>query len=492
VGRKDPQPAASEPGPLPLSPSGDSDTSMVAVSPNPEPPSLEAATESAIEAAGLDEPVALAPAAREATQPSAGTSEVIVAGLRLRPERGWSQRLAPSIVPDAPEEPHAAEPTPGLASSVHASPPEGDELTPSNAQQPTRVLPEPEAERVLPEPESERVLPEPESERVLPEPEWKPRLPEPEPKPVLPEAEWESAWKALASSRVERGSQASLASEPEPEPEPEPRSQPEPEVAGAGLVPFVRAEGRGGPNPVALLALVALGLVGVVLATSLLPRPEPASDLTVPPSPTMEVAGRIAVEEDFDGLPMASQLPVPWDVSGAGSAQIVALPTSVDRSVRLRTGLDGTPTTACMPLGVQRAELAVAFDYDLGRGAPGQGLLLTAHSNGASVAGIIVDSQGRPVAAAIGDSPASASASPSPVDAPPSGETDAVGWQRLEVTLGGAEGVQWQAYDTSGAETGVGTALLADPSATVDTVCLHSPRGALAGWVAIDDLIIRG
>jgi hypothetical protein len=205
----------------------------------------------------------------------------------------------------------------------------------------------------------------------------------------------------------------------------------------------------------------------------------------------MEVAATIAVEEDFDGLPMDSQLPAPWDVNGAGTAQIVALPTSVDRSARLSSGTDGSPTTACLPLGVGRAGLAVAFDYDLGRAAPGQGPLLTAHSNGASVAGIIIDSQGRPVAAAIGDSPASASASPSPVGAP-SGETDTVGWQRLEVTLGGAEGVQWQAYDTSGAETGAGTALLADPSATVDMVCLHSPRGALAGWVAIDDLIIRG
>jgi hypothetical protein len=212
-------------------------------------------------------------------------------------------------------------------------------------------------------------------------------------------------------------------------------------------------------------------------------------------TPLLDVGGATSVRESFDGLPMDSQLPDPWTVTGQGTAAIVALPTSVDRSVRLVSSVGGAPATACLPVGSVRApEVTIVVDYQLGRSPPSPVTLLSLESGGARTLALVIDAAGMPIGVASPDGPSGV------IDTPPSpsprdlarGLAD---WRRVELTVASRSGeVTWLAQDSSGEVTGSGWGEAGGErgAGRIDALCLHSPEGEPSGWVAVDDLVIQG
>ena len=193
---------------------------------------------------------------------------------------------------------------------------------------------------------------------------------------------------------------------------------------------------------------------------------------------------------------MDSTLPEPWDVSGLGAAQIVALPTSVDRSVRISSTVDGDVTAACRPATVVLGgSIRIAVDFLVGRAPSSPVLLVSLVSGGAPLLGFGLDAAGAPVEIA-GDGavhPGEALASDPPRPSASTGHRPPT-WQRLEVAISTATGgVEWQVRDISGAQTGSGqTQVVNSANGAFDTICFLSPQGSPSGWTAIDDLVVEG
>jgi hypothetical protein len=195
--------------------------------------------------------------------------------------------------------------------------------------------------------------------------------------------------------------------------------------------------------------------------------------------------GAVVFEETFDELPMDSSLPSTWRVEGGGGASIVALPTSVDRSVRIRSSPEGDRASACRPTGVDATSiLGLGVDVVVGGRADAAVPLLALEHDGTRV-----------VVIGMGPSGDLVQLQPPPdavVTAPPdlAGEPDA--WRRLELRLDPNESlVEWQAHDVSGTQVAAGRSTL-ERGAWADVLCLFSPEGAPSSWIAVDDLVVRG
>ena len=265
-------------------------------------------------------------------------------------------------------------------------------------------------------------------------------------------------------------------------------------IIGAGL-------GLGGIGGLAVvvLALVAGGQ-GAPSETRLGGAGQPAPGSTSGPSPPgglIDVGGAISIRETFDALPMDSALPTPWTVTGGGSAAIVALPTSVDRSIQLASGTSGTATAACRPTDAETGSpLRVVVDYRLGQ-RPTQAVpLLSLRAGDVSKLAIVIDQDGAPVGARVGSAQELIRGGDSPAQASPIPLTNgvSVGWRRLDLTIDpDSSTATWSVSDSSGAATGWGSAPLTDVGAqSLDIACLLSPEGLPSGWVAIDELTIEG
>lgn len=250
-----------------------------------------------------------------------------------------------------------------------------------------------------------------------------------------------------------------------------------------------------------LLPVIGVGvlLVGVAfLAARGRPGARPiASESARTAGPTAQVAAAISVNETFDELPMDSALPPPWAVTGDGGAKIVALPTSVDRSIRIASATGGTATSACYPVDLAAGSLLrVAFTYRLGPTIPSPVPILSLRARDSSVAGLIIDTAAAPMAIS-GASGAiwSASAEPNPtvggVGVTPLSPAD---WRRLVAQIEpGTGAVAWRVSDEAGAEIGDLTATVATlPDQAISALCLLSPEASPSGWLAVDDLIIEG
>jgi hypothetical protein len=251
---------------------------------------------------------------------------------------------------------------------------------------------------------------------------------------------------------------------------------------------------RGGPSLLVVLgtAWAAVWIVLVAANDFLQPDSEPPPNVPAETRGPVEVGGITSVQETFDGLAMDSALPAPWTVSGGGAARIVALPTSVDRSVRIASGAGGVATAACRPTRVAAGtEIRVALEYRVGRPAPEPFPLLTLQAGDVPAVALTIDAGGSPIAVVGG---ADGGASDGPVRSPGPRATAATDWHRVELTIVRASGAAtWRAYDASGAETRSGAAALTGlPSAGLDRLCLRSPEGLPSGWIAIDDLRIEG
>ena len=304
--------------------------------------------------------------------------------------------------------------------------------------------------------------------------------------PMDPVSQWEAA---DSRGRLSETPFATSATAPTPTTRPARRREPD----TSGRVDKAQRSKRSGSSvTVAVLASVfAVALIILIAANKLLTSgPEPSTSVRAETQrPVVEVRGITSVEETFDGLPMDSTLAAPWTVSGGDTARVAALPTSVDRSLRITSSADGVATEACrdtdVPAGTQ---IRIAFDYRVSRVAAAPFQILSLQTSGKERLGLMVDARGSPIEILDG-APDAAVASPAPLVTAATSE-----WHGVELTIVHASGaVSLRAQDATGAETGSGTASLTDLAPEgIDKVCLRSPEASPSGWIAIDDLLIEG
>jgi hypothetical protein len=200
------------------------------------------------------------------------------------------------------------------------------------------------------------------------------------------------------------------------------------------------------------------------------------SDATPPPnsSGTSGTSGtspaspgsRSLSEEDFDLLRMGSRPGVGWSVVGpAGSVAVVALPTAVDRSIRLRSG--AKPVQACR--AVPGPATAMAIDVDLlvdAAPTTGTAALILRHAGRSQLEArfgsrgtVLIASGGKQVSAGVAVAPYT--------------------WYRLSVRY-----VAGAAIVHIGPRDGLAKAVQVNPpaegSAGFDSACFGVPAGAAA------------
>jgi hypothetical protein len=241
----------------------------------------------------------------------------------------------------------------------------------------------------------------------------------------------------------------------------------------------------------ALLAVVALGavlamtvaLVGIIalpLADSLRiggsAQPSPAGSVAGIAS-TPVPAPAVIVDETFDGLSINSSLPPSWDVTGSGAAVVIALPTSVDRSVRLRASDGGNAERACHPLPPgATVDLRIELDFVLETALSSDTNLVTLASGANDAVTIGLDRNGRLLGA----------------DAT-SGSLPAGTWAHLSLTMHRASPtVDWE---VTAAGTSLGAARNRAPDnafSGISALCLQSPQSTQAGSVAFNNVRATG
>jgi hypothetical protein len=204
------------------------------------------------------------------------------------------------------------------------------------------------------------------------------------------------------------------------------------------------------------------------------------------------------LEETFDALPMDSALGPPWVVSGGDSAQVVPLPTSVDRSIRIRSSADGGSAAACRATTTDPGRpLRAGFELLIERAPTTAAPVFTVEGGGGRLLAIGIGPSGALVdlqQPSADGSPLPPGSSPAPgTSTPPEGGGRGDGeWRRIQAGIDPAQGsATWQAHDAAGVEVAGGT-LTIDPGSVVDQLCFFSPQGVPSGWIAVDDLIIRG
>jgi hypothetical protein len=189
------------------------------------------------------------------------------------------------------------------------------------------------------------------------------------------------------------------------------------------------------------------------------------------------------VSETFDGLFIDSPLPQPWSSEGSGTVAIVALPTSVDRSVRLRSDPSGATVSACRPISDVPSSTGPIVDVDLmlvslPTTSPSPLVRLRVGSRdvvaiGVDPTGAIVDSGSRPDA---------------------SGKLLTGIWTHLSLAVDReTKSVSWQlrAADGTAIAPPHPAALVGGASAAIDSICLTSPAGAGSGAVIANNLTVH-
>jgi hypothetical protein len=247
------------------------------------------------------------------------------------------------------------------------------------------------------------------------------------------------------------------------------------------------------------IAVVSIGIVGAALVANGLTGREGAATMKVaattdvPPTdgPSTDVPATGApattkLEDTFDALPMDSLPGADWVVSGGDGASVVALPTSVDRSIRVRSSIQGNAATACRSVPDATASSRISFDLLVGRPPPSTAAVVSLRSGERDLLTIAVDPSGS-LTTIAGSGPAASSPAAG-------GVRPRAGWGRVEVRIDGPGGlIVWRAHDVSGAEVAGGDLEVTDlAGAPVEDVCFISPQGMPSGWIAIDDLIVEG
>jgi hypothetical protein len=252
-----------------------------------------------------------------------------------------------------------------------------------------------------------------------------------------------------------------------------------------------------GSRIIMLIAACWVGAIAVIVAGYAIAAPGPTSgpgQIAWPMgagAPRAEVAGIVQVDETFDDLAVDSKLAAPWTIEGAGPVRIVAIPTGVDRSVRIGADGSGNATALCRPIDVPGGRDArFAFELALGSEPSANVKVIELRRGDATLIEMVL-------IAATGEARAIRVASggilvPGSPPARQGGPLDLATWRRVALTVSAGGAVAWEARDSSGTDAGSGTLPESKGSAPLDTFCVLSPTGTPGGWVALDNLLIEG
>jgi hypothetical protein len=234
-------------------------------------------------------------------------------------------------------------------------------------------------------------------------------------------------------------------------------------------------------------ALIGLGATGTIALLSIDIGPGPDSV----PHPVGSVAaatgsalptGAVIVDETFDALSINSPLPPPWEVTGSGAAVVIAFPTSVDRSVRLRTSDGGNPERACHPLRTGgAADVRVELDILLERAVETGSDLITLTSGSTDAMVIGVDAGGRIVGDDTSQAPAKALAPGA--------------WAHVSITVHpGSKTVDWDVSVAQGTTLASATGRPLDTASAggFESFCVVSPGGTPSGSIAVNNVRATG
>jgi hypothetical protein len=232
-------------------------------------------------------------------------------------------------------------------------------------------------------------------------------------------------------------------------------------------------------------ALIVLGAIGTIALPSIdsgqFGVPRPGGSVAGAMSSALPT-GAVIVDETFDQLSINSPLPRPWEVTGSGAAVVIPLPTSVDRSVRLRTSDGGNPERACHPLRTDgaadvRVELDILLETAVATGSD----LITLASGSTDALVIGVDARGRIAAGDASQAPAGALAPGT--------------WAHVSITVHpGSKTVDWGVSLADGTMLANATARPLEPASAggIESLCVVSPDGTPGGSIAVNNARATG
>jgi hypothetical protein len=262
-----------------------------------------------------------------------------------------------------------------------------------------------------------------------------------------------------------------------------------------GYVPASTRRPPWAPLVVCVILAGALPVLGALIVpgatrTIVLPSIDSGQAANSVPQPGGSVAGATSsapateavIVETFDGLSINSPLPRPWEVSGSGAAVVIALPTSVDRSVRLRTSAGGNPERACHPLRTDgAADVRVALDVllETAVGAASDLITLTSGSTDALVIGVDADGH------VVGDDALQA----------PAGALAPGTWAHVSISVHpDSKTVDWDVSAADGTTLASAMGRPLDPGSAggIESFCVVSPGGTPGGSIAVNNVRATG
>ena len=312
-----------------------------------------------------------------------------------------------------------------------------------------------------------------------------PAPPTEEPELAWPDPEIANQWELRVAAPWATPGEAPPETVAAPPEEPEPTStEPEPGQAdrGSRIIMLVAA---------CWVGVIAGMLAGYAIAA---PAQTPGPGQIAAPmavgGPRAEIAGIVQVDETFDDLAVDSKPASPWTIQGAGSVRIIALPTGVDRSVRIGSDARGNATALCRPIEVATGRDAhFAFEFALGGQPSVNAKLVELRRGDAPIVEVVV-------IAATGEAEAIrvATGIVVPGSAPPrrGDALDLTTWRRVTLTISGGGAVSWEARDSSGTDAGSGTLPDSKGSAPLDSFCVLSPTGTPGAWLDLNEVLIEG
>jgi hypothetical protein len=193
------------------------------------------------------------------------------------------------------------------------------------------------------------------------------------------------------------------------------------------------------------------------------------------------------INDNFDTAPLDRALAAPWQVSGSGTAVVVAEPGTHGRTAHLQATA-GSVVSSCLPLpasGLAHLEVGLDLRFDA---APVPGRLLRITAGPADVASVAIG--------AGETTHAEADANGAAVATPPSlgdGRIAAGTWYRVALNLDTtAHSFLWQVENTASPATIVarGDAPLSVADDPIDRVCLDLHAGATVSSMSVDDVLV--
>jgi hypothetical protein len=249
---------------------------------------------------------------------------------------------------------------------------------------------------------------------------------------------------------------------------------------GAATLLGTTQVGPAGPAPPA-------GTVGTAAGSELaVSGPAASGPASSGPAPSGPAAPTGAVQTElFDELPMGAPPPPAWTTTG--TAEVIAAPTSVDRSLRLRSSGAGAEARSCLELAVPWLAMRhIDFRFQVGD-AVSAARFVTLDAGTDTLLSLNADPTAKVSNGPVPDVPDPSAGAGRSTTARPSA------WRHIQIEIDPeTQRLSWTTTNDAGApgESGTRTLPTLDGLPT-GALCLHSPKGTPLGWIAIDDVLVE-